>query len=99
MKYWYVKTKYGIICEKDEVKWNEINDIERLHLDNDGQIISLPENMEKYYQAKTASAMLGSNEITIESRFLAFKLGNNIIKVRVNEKTNNISIEVEKENG
>ena len=51
--------------------------------------------MEEYIQAKTASVDLGGNNIEIESRYVGFSLGNNIVKVRVNEKTKNISIEVE----
>ena len=62
---------------------------------NSGSIIKLPKNMSKYIQGKTASAELGSGNIQIESRYIAFKLGNNIVKVRVDEKTQNISIELE----
>jgi hypothetical protein len=49
----------------------------------------------EYVQGKTASAFLNSDKIKIESRYIGIVLGNNIVKVRVNEKTNDISIEVE----
>jgi len=98
MKQWIVETKNGnIYTETGSKSWDDIDqdDIKKVQFDNNGQIISLPENMEEYIQAKTASADLGSNNIQIESRYLAFKMGNNIVRIRVDEKTNNISIEVE----
>ena len=97
MKYWIAKTKDGKeLSEADGAMWDESqNNIAKLEFNNDGQIISLPENMEAYIQAKTASADLGSKKVQIESRYIAFKLGNNIIKIRVDEKTNNISVEID----
>ena len=76
-------------------KWKDFeNNISELSLNNNGQIISLPKNMEKYYQAKTASADLNGSNIQIESRYIGLKLGNNIVRIRVDEKTNNISLEI-----
>ena len=61
-----------------------------------GPTIVLPRDMEKYYQAKTASAELNGSgkDVNIESRYIGFKIGNNIIKIRVDEKTKNITVEV-----
>jgi len=95
MKRWEMKDENGNEVTEDDINWSLVQDRAiSLKLNNDGQIITLPNNME-YIQGKTASAFLGSEKIQIESRFLGFKLGKSIVKVRVNEKTNDISIEVE----
>lgn len=99
MAFWKAKTKDGKeMSELDGTKWVDIQDdvVELGMATNDGRFIFLPKNMEKYIQAKTASAELGGkNNVTIESRYIAFKLGNNTIRIRVNEKTNNISVEID----
>ena len=80
---------------EEEISWELFKShAAHLRLDNDGQMISLPAEME-YVQGKSASANLGSSKITVLSRYIGFKIGNNIVKVRVDEQTNNISIEVE----
>ena len=96
MALWKARTKEGKEISELEHKWNDIeNDISELILiTNSHQTIKLPKNMEKYIQAKTASAELGTNNIEIESRYIGFKLGDNTIIIRVNEKSNNISVEV-----
>ena len=97
MKKWIGIKKDGeVVCEEGTQWTNDLgNNLVILQLDIDGQIISLPENME-YVQAKTASANIGgSQEVVIESRYIGWKLGNNIVKIRVDEKTNNISLEVD----
>jgi hypothetical protein len=78
-------------------KWVDVRDkVVKLGMQTkDGRWIFLPRDMEEYVQAKTASSVVGSNHIEIESRYIGFKLGNNTIRVRVDEKTGNISIEVE----
>ena len=94
---WVAKTKNGIIGELGSQKWSDVeNDIEELSLDipANEQRITLPKGLE-YIQAKTASADLNGQNATIESRYIGFKLGNSIVKVRVDEKTNNISVEIE----
>lgn len=89
-------TNKRLFIENQDVIWEDIkNDVVKLEFNNNGQIISLPTGMSEYIQAKTASADLGSKKVEIESRYLAFKLGNNIVRIRVDEKTNNISVEVE----
>ena len=94
---WQGKLKDGKFVNEIHYAWSEVKeDIAQLEfLMNDNRVISLPKNMEKYIQAKSASADLGGNNIEIESRYIGFSLGNNIVKVRVNEKNKNISIEVE----
>ena len=95
--YWSVITKSGEIKNENNSKWSDVeNDIEELSLNipDKQQKITLPKGFE-YIQAKTASADLNGQNTAIESRYLAIKLGNNIVKVRVNEKTNNISVEID----
>ena len=98
MNYWHVITKDGDIRDECEGrKWEDVKDnIEELSLDipNNHQRITLPKGFE-YIQAKTASADFTGGNATIESRYIAFKLGNNIVRVRVDEKSNDISIEVD----
>ena len=96
MKYWRAITSDGnVYAEPGSTNWGEIeSDVTELELHIGDQTISLPKNM-KYTQAKTASADFNGKNVQIESRYIAFKLGNNIVRVRVDEKTNNISIEVE----
>ena len=98
MKKWIamVKGKEVPIEEYNmKTSWEDIKDnVNSLSFDNNGQLISLPSGMDEYIQAKTASAELGSDDIEIESRYIGFKLGNNTIRIRINEKTQNISVEV-----
>mgnify|MGYP000979854258 CR=1 FL=1 len=96
MKYWKATTSNGnTYTESDKKNWSEISkDVTQLELHVDGQTITLPKNM-KYIQAKTACADIGSQNAEIQSRYIGIKLGNNIVRVRVDEKTNNISIEVD----
>jgi len=98
MGFWKIRTKDGReLSELDGIKWKDIKDniSELIMSTNDGKFIFLPKNMPKYLQAKTASADLGGNgNVTIESRFIGFKYKDVTIVVRVNEKNNNITIEV-----
>jgi hypothetical protein len=97
MKKWIAKLKNGSQIEENPTtsNWTQVKDeVIALEFDNNGQIISLPSNMSEYIQGKTASGDLISGKCTLESRFFGFRLGNNIVKVRINEKTNNISFEI-----
>jgi len=96
MSIWKAKLKGGEEVSELTHKWNDIKDdvIELMLLTNNGQSIRLPSNANRYIQAKTASADLaGGRNIQIESRYIGFSLGNNIVKIRVNESNNNISVE------
>lgn len=96
-KKWEAIDKNGNKIDEDDINWDLVKDkVKSLSLNNNEQIISLPDNME-YVQGKTASAILGSGKIQVESRYIGLKIGNKVVKVRVNEQTNNISIEVEDE--
>lgn len=96
MKKWIAQTHKNKTVSEEEINWSYLEDgsIKSLKLEIDGQMIELPDNMD-YVQGKTASAMLGASECEIVSRYIGFKMGNSIVKVRVDEKTNNINIEVE----
>ena len=94
MKRWEATAKNGDKITEDDLNWDLVKDkVNTLSLNNNGQIITLPENME-YIQGKSACAPLGGGKVEILSRYIGIKVGNNIVKVRVDEKTNDISIEV-----
>jgi len=94
---WKAKLKNNQEVSEPDAKWNDIKDDvkELLLITSQNKIIYLPKNMSSYIHYKTGSCELGKNNIEIESRTIGFKIGNNIVKVRVNEKTGNINIEVE----
>lgn len=92
-KQWVGKTNSGNTVKESETTWDAVKkDLVALSLDNNGQIITLPENL-SYVQGKTASGSF-NGDIQIHSRYLGFVLGNNTVVVRIDEKTNNIKIEI-----
>jgi hypothetical protein len=96
--YWQAKTKDGKIYSEGCVEWSSIKDnvVGLSFVDGvNWQTISLPPNMKEYFQAKTASADLAGKNFAIESRYIQCKIGNNIIRIRVNEFNGNVSVEVE----
>ena len=97
MNYWVATLKDGKKITENEAKWFDIKDqVMNLSLFlTDGIKLTLPKNMEEYIQAKTASANLDGSNIQIESRYIGFKLGNNTVRVRIDEKSHNVSMEVE----
>lgn len=94
--YWQGEDKNGqLIVENEKEPWSLIkNKLTKLKFISNGQTITLPDNME-YIQAKTCCADMATGECEIESRYIGFKNGNNKIIVRINEKTQNISIELD----
>jgi len=94
---WKAKTKDGKELSELDTSWSEVdgNISELILVTNHGQTITLPKNMKNYIQAKTASAALGAKNIQIESRYIGCEIGNNILRIRVDEKTENISVEIE----
>jgi len=97
MKRWEAKGVNNEDITEEDINWDLVKDkVTALKLNNNGQIIKLPDNL-KYVQGKTASATIGSGKVQIASRFIGFEIGNNIIKIRVDEQNNNISVEVEGE--
>ena len=96
MKQWMAKNKNDEIISETDSNWEDVkNDITELYLYNNGQVIKLPPN-QTYTQFKSASAALCSNSVEIESRVIGFVLGNNTVNIRLDEKTNNISVEIGK---
>jgi hypothetical protein len=99
MKKWHAILKNGKTVSEDDTNWNDIKDnISKLEFDNNGQKISLPKNSEGYIQGKTASGNMFSGECKIESRYIGCKYRNNIIKIRIDENSNNISLEISNAN-
>lgn len=95
MKNWIAKCENGQEVSEHDINWEYIkNEVVSLQLNNDGQKIILPKEVDKFIQGKTASAFIGSSNINIESRYIGFIVGNITVKIRVDEQTNNISIEV-----
>ena len=98
MTYWVATLNDGTKITEKDTNWANVDkdQIKTLGfmLEN-GKKIDLPENMDEYGQAKTASANINGSDFQIESRYISFKLGNNTVKVRVNEISNNISVEIE----
>ena len=93
---WKAKTKDGKEVSELNTKWEDVKDnvSELVLISSSGKTVYLPKGMEGYTQFKTASAELGANNIQIESRVIGFKIGNNTVNIRVNEKTGNITVEV-----
>jgi len=94
---WKAKLNDGREVSELNSKWEDIkgNVTELLLITNDNRIVYLPKNMKEYTQFKSASAEFGGKGMQIESRVIGFVLGNNMVKIRVDEKTNNIKIEVD----
>lgn len=97
MRYWEVITSDNQVMTELKDKWEDVKGIEQLSFvieDKEGRNkITLPRGMDSYHQAKSASLVVGSKGVQIESRYIAFKKGNIIVRVRIDEQTNNISIE------
>jgi hypothetical protein len=92
---WKAKTKDGKEVSELNTAWGDIKDniSELLLLTEKNQVICLPKNLD-YIQYKTASANLGGGSVQVESRTIGFKVGDKTVKVIVDEKTQNIRIEL-----
>ena len=99
MKKWNAILKDGKKVSEDNTNWNDIkNNISSLELDNNGQKITLPKGAEGYLQGKTASGNMSTGECKIESRYIGFLSRNSIIKIRIEENSNNITLEISNAN-
>lgn len=96
-RYWRGLTKDGkFVTEAQGTRWEDVkSEIKKLEfvMEDKDIVIRIPE-AEEYVQAKTCSADLSTGQCEIESRYIGFKLGNNIIQARVDEKSGNIILEV-----
>jgi len=81
----------------DWTKWDDIcSDVKSLRYVVTGKFsIKLPENL-SYFQATTCSANLVSGECEIESRYIGYIENGKKTLFRINEKTNEITIETKK---
>jgi len=97
-RYWRGTTKDDkFVTEAQGAVWAKEHDnlqTVELVLEDKDQVIKLPKGLE-YVQAKTCGANLSTGECQIESRYVGFKLGNNTVRIRVNEKTSDITVEVD----
>ena len=95
MAIWKVRTKNGEERSELNATWGEVKDdiSEMIFITNDNKTIKLPKNMEEYIQATTASVEIGTNNVEIESRYVGFSQNGIQVIIRVDEKTNNISVE------
>ena len=97
MKFWKAQLKdKTIVTEGDQGKtWDNIKkDVVALEFNNDGQVIKLPDNAESYIQGKSATGNLATGACSILSRYIGVQVGNSIVKIRINETTNHISVEL-----
>ena len=98
MREWFATTKgnkSSSLISESSINWGNVTEeIKTLSFDNNGQIISLPENVDKFIQGKTASSFVGSKNVELESRYIGFIYKNIEFKIRIDEKTNNITVEV-----
>jgi len=93
MKNWEATGKNGYLITEEDINWDLVKDeVVSLSLNNNGQKITLPNNLE-YVQGKTASATLGG-QVKIESRFIGFIKDGVKFVIRVDEETNEIRIEL-----
>ena len=98
MKKWKAILEDNTHIEENPEKSNWLSiqsKVKQLEFDNNGQVIKLPPNMPEYIQGKTASADLISGKCQVESRFIGFIKDQFKLLVRIDEKTNCISIETE----
>lgn len=93
--FWMAQMNDGTEIKEGDLPWKDVreNVVGLTFVLDSGQRISLPPNMPKYLQAKTASADIGTGDIEVESRYLGFEIGNNTVIIRINELTGNITIE------
>jgi len=93
--YWVATLDDGTHASEGSCDWNDVSfRVVGLKMNVNGTWYSLPDGMESYVQAKTASAPMGGGEITIESRYIGFRNGNHEYCLRVDEHTHNVSIEI-----
>jgi len=97
MTHWIGKTKDGREVNEQTHSWSDVEGdlVELGFVLDDGKTISLPSNLPEYIQAKTASADMDGNNLQIESRYIGFCKDGLQILLRVDEKSSNITVEVE----
>ena len=91
---WIAEMNNGTEIIEGTLPWSDVRDdiVGLAFILDDGRRISLPRNS-KYIQAKTASANMETGDVEIESRYIGCEIGNNTVIIRINEKTNNITVE------
>ena len=93
---WFGVTKDGYFTDESFQSWEEVKekmDSLGMWTTKSPRVIKLPPNLGDV-QGKTARANLSSGEVQLESRYIGFFLGNNLVKIRIDEKTGDINVEV-----
>ncbi len=96
-RYWEATLKDGKIVDAlDGTKWDDIcSNVKSLRYVTSSFSIKLPENL-SYFQATTCSADMSSGYCEVESRYIGYIEDGKKTLVRINEKTNEITIETHK---
>ena len=97
MAYWIAKLLNGQIITEKTHPWppNGEGIISlAFMMESNGTEIKLPDGMPQYVQAKSACADLGSHQTTVLSRYIGFIIGNKVVRIRINESTGDISVEL-----
>lgn len=96
-RYWEATLKDGkVVNAFNGTKWDDIcSDIKSLRYVTSSFSIKLPENL-SYVQATTCSADMSSGYCEVESRYIGYIENGKKTLVRINEKTNEITIETHK---
>ncbi len=93
--YWVADLDDGSVVSEENLLWTDISDrVVGLRLFSHGRYHSLPSGMSKYIQAKTMSAIVGSNEVKMESHYIGFQHENYEYCLRVNAADGDVSVEI-----
>jgi len=86
-----------VVLESDGTPWGTIKRrVKRLGYIHKGTEIMLPEGETEYLRANSASTSIHGGDVTIESKWVGFRTSDNkVFKLRFNEMTGNVSVEVE----
>jgi len=92
---WIATLDDGTVVREGDRQWGMISGrVVGLSLVSNGRKFTLPSHQPGYMQAKTASAPLTGGEAVVESRWVAWRTASgSVFKLRVNEKTGDVSIE------
>jgi len=95
---WFAGLADGLFLKEGEDDWDDVVEqmgkVVTVGLVKDGRIFSLPPGHREYIQAKSATAVLGSNEVQVLSRYVGYRQGSQVIRIRVMEDTNDVTLEI-----
>lgn len=95
---WYAIFENGEVFREGKHDWSAVvgcmEDVVRVGLVKNSQIFTLPPGHREYIQAKSASAILGGGEIEVLSQYVGYRDGDQVIRLRVSEKTHDVTLEI-----